>query len=202
MKHKKKIIALIGGICSGKSTVARLLQQHGAKVINADEIAHQQLDKNQSVKTRIAQEISPNVLKKSAIDKKALAKIVFEDEKQLKKLNSILHPEIFAVSQSLIEKYEKDPKINAIVLDWPLLIEVEWHKRCDNIIFIETDAEKRYQRAAQKCGFSKNDVKKRENFQISLDKKKAIADYILRNNSDLSALADQVAKIFSKILHE
>jgi dephospho-CoA kinase len=202
MPRRKKIIAVTGGICSGKSTVAKLLEKQGAKVINADKVAHQLLQDNQEIKTAIKRQISPDAVKNSRVDKKKLASIVFNDPEKLKKLNSILHPQILNISENLIEKYQNEPKIKAIVLDFPLLIEVSWHKKCDNIIFVQTEDKKRYQRAAQKCGFSKNDVKKRENFQISLDKKKAIADYILRNNSDLSVLAGQVAKIFSKILQE
>ena len=85
-----------------------------------------------------------------------------------------------------------------IVLDVPLLAETGWEKRCDKLIFIACNRQKRVERAENPENFEKI-LLKRENFQISLDKKAKTADYIMYNNSDLSALAEQVARIFSII---
>jgi dephospho-CoA kinase len=81
----------------------------------------------------------------------------------------------------------------------PLLAEVGWDKRCDKLIFVDCEWKMRVERA-KKMGFDENQIKNRENFQFQLDKKIAIADTIVYNNSDFSVLTGQVANIFSNIL--
>jgi dephospho-CoA kinase len=82
----------------------------------------------------------------------------------------------------------------------PLLVEVGWHKRCDKLIFVNCEQKLRLERA-KKLGFSENHIKIRENFQISLDNKVSLADNTIENNSDLSAIANQVTGIFSYIVN-
>ena len=104
--------------------------------------------------------------------------------------------------ERLISEYDDAPNVKAIVLDVPLLVEVGWEKKCDKLIFVDCPDEKRAERA-KKCGFSdENQLKIRENFQISMDTKKTIADNVINNNSDVSALAGQVAEIFSNIVDD
>jgi len=81
------------------------------------------------------------------------------------------------------------------------LVEVGWARRCDRLIFVDCDEKIRAIRA-QKKGFNENQVKNREKFQISLDKKASIADNTVNNNSDFSALVRQIAEIFSYIMDD
>ena len=85
------------------------------------------------------------------------------------------------------------------MLDVPLLMEVGWHVRCDFLIYVETREDIRHQRLERCRNLDKNQQKKRENLQISLDKKKEVANFIIENNSDVSDLAKQVEKIYSAI---
>ena len=96
-----------------------------------------------------------------------------------------------------MEELNNSEKVRAIVLDIPLLAEVGWIKKCDKIVFVDCKSDFRALRMQEKGGFSKKQLKKRENFQISLDKKAKIADYIIDNNSGSSALAEQVFRIFT-----
>jgi dephospho-CoA kinase len=82
----------------------------------------------------------------------------------------------------------------------PLLLEVGWEKRCDRLIFVECDPQIRAERAKKMGIFDENQLKVRENSQISLDKKVGVADNIIENNSGFSALVRQVANIFSSVL--
>jgi len=85
------------------------------------------------------------------------------------------------------------------VLDMPLLVEVGWAKRCDKLVFVDCKPQLRAKRA-KKMGYSgEKQLKIRENFQISLDNKAAIADNIVDNNSGFSELTEQVAETFSYI---
>ena len=83
----------------------------------------------------------------------------------------------------------------------PLLVEVGWEKKCDKLIFVACREDIKAQRTAKNGGSWKNLQKKRENFQISLDIKSKIADYIVENNSDFSTMSNQVIKIFTTIIN-
>jgi dephospho-CoA kinase len=197
---EKPIIGILGGIGSGKSTVAAEFAKLGCKVIDADKIAHELLDEP-SVKEQLLSIFGQDILDSSGkINRSKLAEIVFTDDKMLVSLNSIIHPLVLQRAQELIEQYKSQNQIKAIILDMPLLVEVGWHKRCDKLIFVNCEQKLRLQRA-KKLGFDENHMKIRENFQISLDNKESLADNTIENNSDLSAIANQVTGIFSYIVN-
>ena len=197
---KKPIIGILGGICSGKSTVAAEFAKLGCKVIDADKIVHKLLDKK-NIKEKIVSLFGKAVLNSAGkINSKKLAGIVFSDADKLSSLNKIIHPLVLARAERLIEKYNRQKQVKAIVLDMPLLAEVGWDKRCDKLIFVDCERKLRLNRAKKKGFWGENQLKIRENSQISLDKKVAIADNSIDNNSCFSALARQVADIFSCIM--
>ena len=195
----KPIIGIIGGIGSGKSTVAAEFAKLGCKVINADKIAHVLL-KRKTVKEKVVAAFGRGVLdSKGEINRSKLGSIVFADSDKLSILNGIIHPLVMQRAEELIELYKRQNQVKAIVLDMPLLVEIGWAKRCKRLIFVDCGQKIREERA-KKLGFGKNQLKIRENFQISLDNKRRLADNMLENNSDFSALVRQVADIFSDIL--
>jgi len=220
--RKKPIIGILGGIGSGKSTVAAEFAKLGCKVIDADKIAHELLDadthasdrREPTVKEKIIASFGRSILDSAGkIDRKKLAEVVFTDVDKLSPaslgsdqnpplagLNRIIHPLVLQRAEQLIEQYNRQKQVKAIVLDMPLLVEVGWDKRCDKLIFVDCEQKLRLDRA-KKLGFEKNQVKIRENFQISLDNKANLADNTINNNSDFSALARQVADIFSYIVY-
>ena len=195
---KKPVIGILGGIASGKSTVAAEFAKLGCKVIDADTIVHELLE-TKPIKEKIAARFGRAVLDSSGeIDHKKLAVVVFADLGKLSSLNELIHPSVLRRTEELIEKYSRQDRVKAIVLDMPLLVEVGWSKRCDRLIFVECKRQLRVLRA-QKRGFDENQLKIRENFQISLDSKVGLADNTVVNNSDFSALVRQVADIFTDI---
>ena len=197
---KKPIIGILGGIASGKSSVAAAFAELGCAVVDADDIAHNLLN-DSGVKNQVINEFGTDILNSSGqVDRSKLAEIVFADESKLSALNEILHPLIMREAERLIGRYEEKENIKAIVLDAPLLVEVGWDKKCDKLIFVACEREKRLERARKKGIFNENQLKMREKFQISLDSKASLVDNTIDNNSSLSALAEQVAKIFSSII--
>jgi dephospho-CoA kinase len=197
---EKPVIGILGGIGSGKSTVAAEFAKLGCKVIDADRIAHELLDEP-TVKDRITNLFGRAVINSSGkIDREKLASVAFADVQMLEALNKIIHPYVLKQTQELIEKFNCQNQVKAIVLDMPLLVEVGWHKKCDKLIFVNSEKKLRLQRA-KKMGFNENQVKIRENFQISLDNKANLADNTIENNSDFSAIAKQVTDIFSYIVN-
>jgi dephospho-CoA kinase len=199
--RKKPIIGILGGLGSGKSTVAAEFAKLGCAVIDADEIAHKLLDEP-SIKKEVISSFGQTVLDHTGkVNRKKLADIVFADGDKLLTLNRILHPLVLARAEQLIDQYNRQQQVRAIVLDMPLLFEVGWNKRCDRLIFVNCDWEKRLKRAKKMGLFDENQLKVRENSQISLDKKASIADNTVDNNFGFSALARQVADVFSYIFN-
>jgi dephospho-CoA kinase len=198
---KKPIIGILGGIGSGKSTVAGEFAKLGCKVIDADKIAHELIEEK-NVKQTLISSFGHNVLDSAGkIDHKKLADTVFSNGDKLSLLNSIIHPPVLARVRRLITQYSRQPEVKAIVLDMPLLAEVGWEKRCDKLIFVDCELKIRAARAKKIGIFDENQLRTRENFQISLDNKANISDNTIDNNSDLSALVRQVKDIFSCIVN-
>jgi dephospho-CoA kinase len=201
MAKPKVVIGILGGICSGKSTVAREFGQLGCGVIDADAIAHKLLENSDIIKKEIREAFGDGVFDGAGrVDREELAQKVFEDKEAVAKINRIIHPPVLVRCEELTAEFNRRSDIKAVVLDIPLLAEAGWLQQCEKLVFVECKDEIRALRAAQKGRFSKNQLKKRENFQIFLDKKKKIADYIVDNNSGLSATAEQVERIFTIII--
>jgi dephospho-CoA kinase len=197
---KKPIIGILGGIGSGKSTVTGEFVKLGCKAIYADRIVHQLFEQEQ-VKKQIATVFGESIYDSAGkIDRRKLADIVFSDGHKLSLLNSIIHPLVLARAEELIGQYKDEPEVKAIVLDMPLLVEVGWEKLCDKLVFVDCKPKIRAERVKKAGVFSKNQLKIRENFQISLDKKKTITDNTIDNNSDFPALVRQVANVFTEIM--
>ncbi len=197
--ERKPVIGILGGIASGKSTVAAEFAKLGCKVIDADKIVHSLLERK-SVREEISASFGRAVFDAAGkIDHKKLARTVFTDADKLSGLNGIIHPLILERAEQLMEQYSHQDQVKAIVLDMPLLVEVGWVKRCDKLVFVACREDLRADRA-KKMGFDKKQLKIRENFQISLDNKVDLADNTVENNSDFSALVRQIADIFSDIM--
>jgi dephospho-CoA kinase len=196
---EKPLIGIIGGIASGKSTVAAEFAKLGCAVIDADAIAHELL-REDAVRDEVARLFGPGVLNaRGELDRRKLARIVFADATQLDVLDKVIHPRVLQRTEELIAQYNQDSHVKAIVLDMPLLVEVGWADRCDRVVFVECDRERRIERARRKDLLEDREIEIRENSQISLDKKAKLADSIVNNNSDVSALARQIKEIFSDI---
>jgi dephospho-CoA kinase len=196
--EKKPIIGILGGIGSGKSTVASEFAKLGCKVIDADKIAHELLERPDVVKKVQASFGQTALNSQGKIDRVKLAEMVFEDPAKLSALNKLIHPLVLARTEELIREYSGQNEVKAIILDMPLLVEVGWDKKCDKLVFVDCRPDLRLKRA-QKTGIC-GQLKIRENFQISLDKKARIADNTIDNNSGFEALAKQVADILSDVV--
>jgi len=195
-KHKL-IIGILGGIGSGKSTVAAEFVKLGCKAINADAIAHELL-KEPQVRAKITDAFGDDILAPDGeIDRHKLANIAFSNAGMLEKLNGIVHPEVLNRCESLIIQYNDQIGINAIVLDMPLLVEVGWAEKCDKLVFVSCDWQNRLERVKRKGVVDENKLKIRENFQISPDTKTNISDIVIDNNSGLLELSQRVAEIFA-----
>jgi dephospho-CoA kinase len=199
MSERKRVIGLLGGIAAGKSTVAGCFARLGCAVIEADRTAHGVMEEAE-VKEAIVREFGAGVLDASGrVDRKAMSQVVFSDGSALARLNGLIHPRVMAEVERLIGVYQAEEGVEAIVLDVPLLAEVGRLDLCDVLVFVEAEEAIRVERLRKNGKFDADELKKRENFQISLDKKKRLAHYTICNNSENSDVAEQVAILFSTI---
>ena len=152
------IIGITGSIGSGKTTAAKIFSRHWYTRIDADEIGHQ-IIKNKEVKDKIIKNFGNSVLDKNKqIDRAKLGDIVFNDDAQLKKLNSITHPSIIKnIKNKIIKIKYKCGKKTKIVIDAPLLLETKTKNLADKIVVI-------------KC--NKNNILKRLDKKYPKDKKR------------------------------
>jgi len=199
-KHKP-IIGILGGIGAGKSSVASEFAKLGCGLVDADAIVHELLAED-GIKRQLREAFGDDIFGAGGvIDREKLAVAVFDDAERVKRINAILHPAVLDRCEELICSYNSKNDVAAIVLDMPLLMEIGWGKRCDILVFVACNAEKRILRVGERSLVAKKNLKKREKFQISLDKKENIAHYLVDNNSDGSAIAGQVERIFSIIIN-
>jgi dephospho-CoA kinase len=197
---RKPVVGLCGGIGAGKSTVAKLLAERGAVVIDSDALNSDVLTEPEVAET-IHKWFGDKILsKEGTIDRRQIADIIFDDAEQRQRLQEYLYPRIAERRKALMAQYQTDPHVLAIVLDSPLLYEARLDQECDRVIFVECDQRRRCQRLAASRGWSAEEVARREKAQKALDFKRARADYTIQNKSSMDALRRQVDEVLSQII--
>ena len=199
-KRKKPVIGLAGGIGAGKSSVARILEALGAAVIDSDRIGHELLDDPEVVATVRRWWGDAVFTPNGNADRGAIAAIVFADPAELARLEALLYPKIGRRREDLMTAYMADPDTKAIVLDAPKLFEAHLAALCDAVIFVGCERSARLRRMAASRGWTEEEVTRRENSQIPLDKKEANADHVVVNNSGIDELRSQVENVFTSVL--
>lgn len=199
-KRTKPIIGLAGGIGAGKSTVARLLESLGAAVIDSDRLAHEELEAPDVIVMLRAWWGSSVCTPDGEVDRKKIGGIIFDHPAERVRLEDLLYPRIRERREELIAAYESDPKVKAVVLDTPKLFEVGLNKRCDTVFFVEADRSVRVRRVSESRNWTEEELKRRENLQKPLNMKKASADHVISNYTDIEELRSQVERVFSSVL--
>ncbi len=191
------ILGLTGGIGTGKSTVANMLKKKGIPVVDTDLISREVIEYPEIIE-KIKLEISNEVFDfNNKLDRKKMSEIVFENQEKLKKLNEIMHPEILKKMWLEVEKLKKNHKI--IVLDIPLLFEINMEKEVDKILLIYASKEIQLKRIMERDCRSREEAIKIINSQIPLYKKREKSDYIIQNNDSLENLEKKLEKILEKL---
>lgn len=196
-RTNKPIIGLAGGIGSGKSVAADILADFGCGVIDADKLAHELLG---GVVETIRGWWGDSVVTDGAPNRKEIAKIVFSDPVELKRLEGLLYPLIAARQKLNIAEYDADDLILGIVLDAPKLYEAGVDKLCDAVIFVKTCRDTRISRVVWIRGWTESQLFNRETMQKSVKKKEESSDYVVENDSTLGELRSQLEQVFSLIL--
>jgi dephospho-CoA kinase len=179
-------VGLTGGVGSGKSTVARLLAEHGATVVDADAIAREVVEPGTDGLAAVVAHFGPSVLAADgSLDRPAVAARVFSDEAELAALNAVVHPRVGARVAELVAETGAD---DIVVYDVPLLVETNPKADgFDAVIVVEAPTELRLRRLAER-GMGEADARQRMARQASDEQRRAVADTVIGNGGSLADL--------------
>jgi dephospho-CoA kinase len=193
------LIALTGGIGSGKSRAAAILEEFGAHSISADTLAREVLERGEDGYNEVVAYFGDEILNEGQIDRKKLAEIVFNDSNQLEVLESITHPLIRA---KFVSETRGLPENSVIVYEIPLLAEsISRQKQLDfdHVIVLESETETRVARLIER-GLSAKEAQLRIANQYSDAQRKEIATHLIKNEGSLEELINALSQWWSKFI--
>lgn len=195
------VLGITGLPGSGKSTVAKIFQNLGAYVIDADEIGHELLKPGGRIWHKIVDRFGIGIIGEGGkIDRKVLAQIAFSNPVNFKLLNLTMHPEMGEeISRRIGEIREKDPEA-VVIVDGAIIVEAMF-SRYDKLILVICEDKERENRLIKK-GLSLEDMRKRASYQMPPEKKMAIADYLVDNSGEIGRTEDRVREIWKEIRGE
>ncbi len=185
------IIGLTGGVAAGKSTVARMLEEeHGAEVVDADQLAHQVMAKSTPTYRRIVEQFGEEFLRPDGeIDRPKLAELVFHEPEKLRQLESLVHPEVIKLLREQIERFRRQNRTLVVVV--PLLFEKGLEGLVDKVWAVVANDEEKVRRLLAR-GLSKEQAWLRIRAQLPDAEKARRADLVIYNNGSLEELKEQV----------
>lgn len=186
------LLGLTGGIASGKSTISRYFSEKSIPVIDADIVARQVVEPGEIGLRRIVNTFGEDVLQDSGeLNRKKLGQIIFNDDQKRTQLNDMLSELIRENILSQIKHYQSK-NASLIVLDIPLLFEGRYDSIVDEVMVSYIPREVQLTRLMARDNLSKEDALKRINSQMSLDKKKELADVVINNTGNIDKTLQQV----------
>lgn len=196
------VLGLTGGIASGKSMVAGMLQRLGAEVVSADDLAREVVRPGSSILACIAERFGSEVLQSDGgLNRPLLAEKIFSDPQARKALDRITHPAIAELASQRFEDFaRKGARI--VVYDAPLLYEAGADTQVDGVIVVAVDAATQLQRLMLRDGLDRQAAKARVEAQMPLMQKIARADYVIDNNGSLEATRQQVVDLMARLASE
>lgn len=185
----KFVIGLTGNIATGKSEVRRMLQQLGAAGIDADELAHQVISKDEPAYLEVVEAFGPSILnQEDQIDRARLGQIVFRDPEALARLEGMIHPQVRKAVFQLVQQAPEP----VVVIEAIKLIESGYPKLCDSIWVTYASEQVQLDRLIQQRSMSETLARQRIAAQASQNEKLAVADVIIRNEGTIADLWQQV----------
>ena len=194
-----KLVGLTGGIASGKSTVAKILANLGAAIINADVLAREVVEPEQDAWKEIVATFGAAILQADrTLDRAKLRTTIFNDPNARKKLESIIHPRVRALAEKRIGEHAA-AGYAVIVYEVPLLFEGNLHEWLRPVILVACDVATQRRRLQERDRLDAAQAQKHIDAQMSLEEKRRLADYVIENNGSLEDLERQVRAVLEKI---
>ena len=190
------VIGLTGGIGTGKSEVARLLQSLGAAVISADEVGHEAYAPNSESWREVVDTFGKEILQPSGeIDRQKLGAIVFSDPQQLEKLNAIMHPRMARMVADRIQVL-RDQGASTVVVEAALLFEAGRDSLVDEVWTTDSSVESVVERLQARNGMDEKEARRRIDSQMDPAERIERSDLVVDNSSDVSALEQTVMALW------
>lgn len=195
------LIAITGGIGCGQSSVATFLEEMGAKVINADQIAHKVVNSDLEAKNEIRKNFGRKVFfRNGKLNRKLLGRIVFEDEAKTRILNKIVHPRMVSRIIDEIEEARDTGKYKVIAIDAALIYEINLEHTFDAVVVVSSRQKNRIGRIIARDGLSEKEIRDRIGKQIPIEDKVKWADFVINNNSSLEQLKKRSTSLYYKLI--
>ncbi|MEX2178613.1 MAG: dephospho-CoA kinase [Gemmatimonadaceae bacterium] len=196
------LVGLTGNIASGKSTVAQLLSERGATIIDADVLARRAVERGTQAFDAIVRRWGTSVLAPDGhLDRAALRRTVFGSPPELEALNDIVHPEVERLRRLRIE----DARVRGdriVVCDIPLLFEKKMADRFDRLVLVDAPRPVRMERLVIDRGLRETEAMDMIASQMPSDLKRARADFVLENHGTLTSLEEQVTGLWASLVQE
>jgi dephospho-CoA kinase len=194
------IVGLTGGVASGKTTVSQVLEEEGAYIIDADQMARELVRPHTPAWKEVVKAFGKGILHKDgSIDRKKLAAIVFADLGQRKLLNQILHPRIRKeMGRRTKEIGRKDPDA-VVVVDAPLLVELGEHRKMDKVIVVISTQTQQIERLKKRDGIGREAALKIFSAQMPVEEKARLADFVIRNEGSLQETRKKTREVFQAL---
>jgi dephospho-CoA kinase len=192
-------VALTGNIASGKSTVADIWRELGASIIDADVLARRAVEPGTSGHKQIVREFGADVLQDSEIDRAKLRRMVFDDARKRKVLESIIHPEVAKLRDKEEKQLVKSGQ-QVIVSDIPLLFETGLNKQYDVVVLVDAPDELRVQRIVEKRGLSEAEARSMVSAQMPSEQKRRPGVLVIDNDDTLADLRERAVSVWQAIV--
>ena len=190
------VIGLTGGIGTGKSEVARLLESLGAAPINADQIGHEAYTPHSETWNLVVDAFGEGILQESGeIDRRALGGIVFSDPEEMAKLNAIMHPQMASIVTDRIDSLRGDGA-KVVVVEAAVLFEAGWETLVDEVWSTDSPVETVVQRLQAARGISPEEARKRIDSQMDREERLGRSDVVVDNSGDVARLERTVRELW------
>ena len=200
MNSTRRTFGLTGGIASGKSTVARMFEDLGAKIIDADRLGHELIRSPLPAYQEIVQHFGDSILDAAReIDRKNLGAVAFAHPEKLRELNAILHPRIMARIEELAQIFCAQDPHAVILVDAALIFEGGIGNRFQKVIVAWCRPEQQLERLMGKTGLSREEAEQRIAAQMPVEEKRRRADYVIDTSGSFDQTREQVVKLFPRL---
>jgi dephospho-CoA kinase len=193
-------VGLTGGIASGKSTVSRMFEQLGCKVIDSDRITRQLFEPGNPVNAAVAEAFGPQVVAPDgSIDRKVLGELVFESAALRERLNSIVHPAIKARQSEFLANVATEDSHAVAIVEAALIVEVGTYKNYDKVIVVTCPPKIQRQRLRERSGLTPEQIETRIASQMPMEEKVKVADFVIDNSGDIAWTRQQVEEVYRQL---
>ena len=197
-----RIIGLTGGIAAGKSTVSARWAEHGAVVVDADQLARQAVAPGSPGLAQVAERFGPDVLAADgSLDRPALGAIVFADPDARRALEGITHPEVWRLAQRAFDAAEAGDPDAVVVYDVPLLAEAAESRpiRFDAVVVVDAPAAQRIERLVEHRGMDRAEAERRVASQASDADRLALADHVVDATGSLDDTIRSADEVWARV---